>query len=385
MLIYFDNAATTYPKPQGVINAVNRALREFGGNPGRSGHKMSIKAAAEIYKCRTAAAKLFGVENTENIIFMLNCTAACNTVLKGLLKSGDHVVVSPLEHNAVMRPLHMLSKAGITYTVADIDEWDSESIIEGFRNAIKPNTKLIVCTHASNVWGIRMPVERLTALAHIYQIPIMVDAAQSAGTLPIDLSQSKIDYLCVAGHKGLYGPMGTGMLITSAPQSISSLTQGGTGSSSMSFEQPDYPPDKFESGTPNLPGISGLCAGIDMVNKKGLKYIHQKETYLFKRMYNNLSNMPKIKLYTPQLDTEKNVPVISFNTDGISSEQMAAILSDRGVYVRGGLHCAPLAHIKMGTQDTGTVRLSPSIFSTAEEVERVSKIISDISKRGIYN
>ncbi len=380
-MIYFDNAATTYPKPQRVIGAVNRALREYGGNPGRSGHKMSIKAAAEVYKCRESAAKLFNMENVENIIFMLNCTAACNTVLKGSLKSGDHVVVSPFEHNAIMRPLHRLTKTmGVTYTVVKLKEYDDESVITGFREAIRDNTRLMICTHASNVWGIRMPIERLTALAHIYRIPIMVDAAQSAGVLPINMADSGIDYLCVAGHKGLYGPMGTGMLVASDLDRVESLTQGGTGSSSISFEQPEFSPDKFESGTPNLPGIAGLRAGIDTVNERGTQYIYQKEMFLFRRMYDNLSNIQGVKLYTPMPDSGF-VPVISFNIRDISSEEAAAKLSDRGVFVRGGLHCAPLAHMHMGTEKSGTVRLSPSVFSTKEEVERASRIIADISGR----
>lgn len=212
-MIYLDNAATTYPKPASVQNTVQIALKKYGANPGRAGHAMSLAAAEEIYRCRTAAADFFKAPGPECVAFTLNCTHAMNYVLKGLLKPGDHVVTSSLEHNAVMRPLQKLSENGVMFTVAKVFPGDNDATLNAFRNAIRENTKLIVCTHASNVWGIRLPVERIAALGHLYNIPIVVDCAQSAGVLPIDMAESGFDYLCVAGHKGLYGPMGTGMLV----------------------------------------------------------------------------------------------------------------------------------------------------------------------------
>ncbi|MDD5924176.1 MAG: aminotransferase class V-fold PLP-dependent enzyme [Clostridia bacterium] len=380
-MIYLDNGATTYPKPQSVLLSVNRALREYGANPGRSGHAMSIKAAEEIFNCRKSVASLFNVQNIENIIFTLNCTSACNTVLKGTLKKGDHVVVSCLEHNAVMRPLNELTKKGISYTVANFKETDDESIIDAFRQAITGKTKLIVCVHVSNVWGIRMPIERLTALAHIYGIDIMVDAAQSAGVLPIDVTANEIDYLCTAGHKSLYGPMGTGVMIIADSDKVESLTQGGTGSSSLSIEQPSNPPDKFESGTPNLSGIVGLKSGIEFVKSRGVKNILQKETFLAQRLYDKLKNVDGVNLYTPRPDGEKYMPVLSFNLFDKGSEEVSSLLGQNGIYTRGGLHCAPSAHIYMGTEDKGTVRIVPSAFTTREDIDRTALIINRLSNK----
>ena len=250
-MIYFDNAATTFPKPRQVTNAVNNALNHYGANPGRSGHNMSIAGAEEIYRCRSAAADMFHAPGPECVIFTLNCTHAMNMVLKGLLRPGDHVVTSCLEHNAVMRPLHALAANDITFTAAQIFPGDNDATVNAFRNALQPNTKLIVCMQASNVWGIRLPVERIAALGKQYEIPIAIDCAQSAGVIPIDMQESGFDYLCIAGHKGLYGPMGTGMLITANGSQLSTILEGGTGTGSVSYVQPETMPDRFESGTPN--------------------------------------------------------------------------------------------------------------------------------------
>ena len=249
-MIYFDNGATTFPKPRSVINAVTGTMLRNGANPGRSGHKMSVRASEIMYNCRQNAAKLFDLENPENVIFTLNCTQALNTVIKGTLKKGDHAVISSLEHNAVLRPIEAMKERGVSYSVAEVVEGDDDKTLDNFRHALRENTKLVVCTHASNVFGIRLPVERIGALCRIYKIPFCLDAAQSAGVLPISLKNSCIDYLCTAGHKGLYGPMGTGLLLINTEKTPDSLFQGGTGSFSSDRKQPDTLPDKFESGTP---------------------------------------------------------------------------------------------------------------------------------------
>ena len=267
-MIYLDNSATSFPKPQTVSAACSGALRAYA-NPGRGGHSLSIGASEEIYSARKAVSEFFNAEGAERVIFTLNCTSAVNTVIKGILKSGDHVVVSELEHNCIMRPLERLKNAGISSTAVKIYPCDDEKTIASFRAAINQRTRMIICTQASNVWGIRLPVERLSALAHEYGIMILVDAAQSAGVIPIDMRKSGIDFLCTAGHKGLYGPMGTGILIIGCDTIPESLIEGGTGSSSMSYEQPDVLPDRFESGTPNVSGIAGLHAGIDFVRRSG--------------------------------------------------------------------------------------------------------------------
>ena len=374
MMIYLDNSATSFPKPQTVSAACSGALRAYA-NPGRGGHSLSIGASEEIYSARKAVSEFFNAEGAERVIFTLNCTSAVNTVIKGILKSGDHVVVSELEHNCIMRPLERLKNAGISSTAVKIYPCDDEKTIASFRAAINQRTRMIICTQASNVWGIRLPVERLSALAHEYGIMILVDAAQSAGVIPIDMRKSGIDFLCTAGHKGLYGPMGTGILIIGCDTIPESLIEGGTGSSSMSYEQPDVLPDRFESGTPNVSGIAGLHAGIDFVRRSGTEKLSEHEFRIIKSLYRELSVMKNIKLYIPYPKTEFFVPILSFNIDGMDSETAAGELSKRGIAVRAGLHCAPAAHRAMGTLDSGAVRISPSVFNRQNDIDRLVYVL----------
>lgn len=381
-MIYLDNAATTFPKPPSVTAAVHEALKNYGANPGRSGHRLSMRSAKEIYDCRVKAAVLFNAEKEENVVFTLNCTHSINIVLKGLLKSGDHVVCSNLEHNSVIRPLTELEKKGITFTQATVYPGDNDKTVDAFRNALNGKTKLVVCTHASNVWGVRLPVERLTALCHEYGIQILVDCAQTAGTIPIDLQENKIDYLCTAGHKGLYGPMGTGLLITANSDQISSFMQGGTGSSSISFEHPAIMPDKFESGTPNLPGIAGLKAGIEFVSRIKEKTIASHEMALIRRLYDKLANLSFVRLYTKKPDLGHFSPVLSFNVQGMDSETVAEHLNRHyDIALRAGLHCAPVAHAAFGTLETGAVRVSPSYFSNAAQIDRLAFAVMQMKQR----
>ncbi len=369
-MIYLDNAATTSPKPLAVRKAVAGAM-QTAANPGRSGHDLSLKASEELYRTRKTAAALFHADKPMKVIFTLNCTAAINIVLKGILKSGDHVVVSDLEHNAVMRPLHKLRERGVSYSMAQVIPGDNDGTVDSFRKALNAKTRMIVCTHASNVWGIRLPVERLTALAHEYGLLIAVDAAQSAGVLPINLTDSRIDYLCLAGHKGLYGPMGTGMLIVNSDTVPDTLTEGGTGSNSLLLSQPEELPDKLESGTPNLSGLIGLRAGMAFVQEHQPEKIAQHEYSLVQRLYRGLSSDKRIQLYTEEPRPPYYVPLISFNLKGTDSETVAQVLNRSGIAVRAGLHCSPLAHRKMGTEGTGAVRVSPSYFTGSAEIDRL--------------
>ena len=379
-MIYFDNGATTFPKPRAVVNAVDRTMRYYGANPGRSGHNMSLKASEIMYDCRKNAAKLFNADSPEKIIFASNCTAALNYVIKGILKEGDHAVISSLEHNAVLRPLENLKDNGVEYSIADYSP-DDEETINNFRNAIKPNTKLVICTHASNVFGVRLPVERIAALCRIHGVLFCVDAAQTAGVVPISLKDSCIDYLCTAGHKGLYGPMGTGILVINSETLPESLIQGGTGSFSSDRKQPAILPDRYESGTPNLPGIAGLNEGIKFVMKKTERGIERQETRLAVRLYNKLKNIPGVVLYTDSPEAHRCVPVVSFNIEGLDSEETAEILDKRfNIAVRAGLHCAPLAHEFFGTNNIGTVRAVLSVFSTCEQVDYFASSIRTINK-----
>ncbi len=384
-MIYLDNSATTFPKPRIVMNAVNNAMVNFGANPGRGGHKLALRASQLMFDARSAVMRFFKARDENSVIFTGNCTHACNMVLKGILKSGDHAVVSCLEHNAVMRPLEKLSHNGVTYTAAAVYPGDNDRTLDSFRKAINRNTKLIFCTQASNVWGIRLPVERITALAHQYGIPVAVDAAQSAGVVDIDLADSGIDFLCCAGHKGLYGPMGTGLLIFNTDISLDTIVEGGTGSNSYSLEQPEILPDRFESGTQNLPGIAGLKAGVEFVMRRRTDNIFSSEMNHMQYLYDNLMRIKGVKLYTARPDKFYCVPVLSFNIDGADSETVSSLLDDFGIAVRAGLHCAPRAHEFMGTLDGGVVRISPSIYTTRGDIDHVilsvSKIAYNLSKR----
>lgn len=369
-MIYLDNAATTYPKPKNVVQTVQTAFHRYGANPGRSGYAMAMETDQAVYNCRRKAAQLFDAGEPENVIFTPGCTQAINIVLKGLLQSGDHVVVSDLEHNAVMRPLEGMKEQGVTWSAAHVTPGDADATVDAFRKSLRPNTKLMICTHASNVFGIRLPVRRLAALAHAYGVLFAVDAAQSAGVLPLHLREDGIDFICAAGHKGLFGPMGTGLLITEKGNLLRPFCEGGTGSLSASLQQPDTLPDRFESGTQNVPGICGLSAGLDFVLKKTPEAIHRYEMERMGQIYRGLSSLPKIRLYMPYPALEAFAPVLSFNLEGHDSEAVGAALARQGVAVRCGLHCAPQAHGTWGTFETGTVRISPSVFTTSQQVDQ---------------
>lgn len=379
-MIYLDNAATTYPKPKEVQAQMAAALQKFGANPGRSGYRMGMLTGEAVYGCRSDAAAFFHADGPECIVFQPGCTQAVNAVLKGFLKSGDHVVVSDLEHNAVMRPLQKLTEQGVTYTVVETYPGDDERTVQSFREAIHSKTRLLVCMHASNVFGFRMPVEQLAALAHAHNLKICVDCAQSAGVLPIHMQESGIDYLCVAGHKGLYGPMGTGLLILRQGDVLETLVEGGTGTQSRSLMQPEDPPERYESGTQNIPGILGLQAGIRFVSRVGISEIYRHEMQLVSYLYKKLANIQEVELYTGEPAAPGFVPVLSFNVKGASSEEVGEFLAKEEIAVRCGLHCAPAAHDKVGTQN-GTVRVAPSIFTQKKEIDRLVQQIWAFKQR----
>lgn len=380
-MIYFDNAATTYPKPRIVREAMARALVEYGANPGRSGHTMSLRTADRIYRCREQAAALFGLQEPENVVFTLNCTHAINTVLHGILRRGDHVVTSDLEHNAVMRPLYKLAGDGvISYSTAHVCEGDFEKTLANFREQIKPNTRMIICMHASNVFGTVLPIEDIAKLAHERGLLFVVDAAQSAGGLPIDMGKTGIDFLCLPGHKGLYGPMGTGLLLCADGEAVRPLMEGGTGSLSAHLYQPSILPDKLESGTGNTPGILALSAGLDFVKTVGIGSIAEHELSLMQTLYDALAATENVRLYTQRPEQGKHVPLLSFNMADLHSEETAARLNQDGIAVRAGLHCAPCAHKAYGTSETGTVRIAPSYFTSKKDLYELIKSVRKIAK-----
>lgn len=365
-MIYFDNAATTGVKPQSVVNAVNYALKNLSANPGRSGHLLSQKAAMTVFEARQKTTEFFGSDDVETVVFTPNCTASINYVLKGVLSDGDHLVVSDLEHNAVMRPINTIS---IDYSVASVSLTNDEDTLNNFKKAIKQNTKMIFCTAASNVLGKMLPLKKIGELCQQKGILFGVDAAQGAGVMPIDMNEMNIDFLCIAPHKGLYCPMGLGILIVRSPIE-KTIIEGGTGTDSLNFAQPQSLPEMFESGTVNLPAIAAVSAGIDFV-KEHRKCILKYENNLVKRLYNSLQGGNVVFYTDPNRDGY--APVLSFNIEGVSSEKVADFLNKKGFAMRAGLHCAPTAHKKIGTVNQGTVRFSPSIFNTKNEVDLLVK------------
>ena len=383
-MVYWDNAATTWPKPQAVQMAVQDSMIKFGANPGRGGHRMSINAAQQVYDCREAVAAFFGLEDPSGVIFTSNCTAALNMVIHGVLDSGGRALISDLEHNAVWRPVNALSVQRPRF---DIAAWsaDEDELVENFRRAIRPDTKLVVCTHASNVFGVTFPLGRLAQLAHQHGILFCVDAAQTAGVLPIDMQADDIDYLCVAAHKGLYAPMGMGMLLCRERSRVPARIQGGTGSQSTRTNQPQELPERLESGTTNMLGISGLMAGLRFVEQRGRDVIYAHEVGLLSYVYERLSNMQGVELYTKKPQIGYSAPVMSVNIKGLPSEQLAHILDQNGVAVRAGLHCAPLAHRHFGTLPDGTVRLAPSVYSDHAQADKICKLFNQIVQKTLHS
>lgn len=380
-MIYLDNAATTFPKPQSVIYASNEAMR-FAANPGRSGYKLALNASEKIFDCRQKAADFFNLENVENCILTPSCTVSLNTVIYGILKKGDHAVISSLEHNSVLRPVKKLSDSGlITYDVAEVFAGDDDKTVDSFRKCMNDKTKLVICTHASNVFGIKLPVKRIAALCKYYGVLFCLDCAQSAGVVPIDIADMGADFICVPGHKGLYGPMGTGLLLINTEQIPDSLYQGGTGSSALDFKEPEILPDKFESGTVNLSGFAGLSKGIDFVRQKTPSVIYNHEMKLTRRLYQKLRTIRGVELYTNLPDIEHFVPLLSFNISDKDPNTVADILDKKfGICVRSGFHCSPIAHKFMGTGDRGTIRVCPSAFTREKEIDGLVNAVYIISR-----
>ena len=372
-MIYFDNAATTGHKPQSVVNAVNYALKNLSANPGRSGHLLSQRAAMSVYDTRNKISQFFGSEGPENVVFTHNCTQSINFVLKGVLGVWDHVVISDLEHNAVMRPINAM---GVDYSLASVSLIDDEETFQNFKNAVKSNTKMIFCTAASNVLGKTLPLKKIGDFCKNKGILFGVDAAQGAGVLPINMKEMNIDYLCIAAHKGLYCPMGLGILIARGPIK-KTIIEGGTGTDSVNFIQPNVLPEMLESGTVNVPAIAAVSAGIDFVNRPK-NCILNYENNLVKRLYNGLEQSDVIFYTNPK--NNGYAPVLSFNVKGFSSDETADFLSKKGFALRAGLHCAPTAHKKIGTNRLGTVRFSPSVFNNANEVDELIKQLKNLKK-----
>lgn len=362
-MIYFDNSATSYPKPLTVISSINTALKKYGGNPGRSGHKLSFLAAKKVFESREKIGTLFSCE-TENVVFTSNCTHALNIAIKGLYKKNSKIITTELDHNSVLRPLYTLSKnKNVDLKIIKCCNLTDDEIVSNFKEKLDDNVSLIVTTHASNITGQILPIRRIFKLAQEKNIPFILDAAQSGGKLDIKVGIDA-NIVCLAGHKGLYGPTGTGLLLLDGKFMPKTLMEGGTGNKSLSLEQPNLPPEQYEAGTINTVGIIGLSAGIDFINKRGMKNILNHEKILCDKVYKSFKNNQNIKVFS---NPQNQVPIILFNFKNISPSLAVQILSEKGFALRGGLHCSPLAHKALNTLPQGAIRFSPSVFNTNNE------------------
>jgi len=380
--IYLDCAATTRQKPPQVLKAVVQFASEVGVSHGRGTYQPGIAANELVYGTRASLAKLFNIQRSDRILYMKNVTEAVNTALKGFLKSGDHVVLSSLEHNAVIRPLNKLkADRGIDYSIVPANSLGRLNPYD-FEQALKPNTKLVCLVHASNVVGTLSPVAEVGALCARKGIAFLVDAAQTAGVVPLDVQALNIDFLAFTGHKGLMGPPGTGGLAVSSKWNLDSFIEGGTGSNSDSEEQPQQWPDKFESGTQNYWGLAGLKAAVDFLLKTSVMAVRKKEENLTAQFLKEVEGIKGIKLLGLPAGAEKErVAVVSLNIEGKDPSEVGYELDERyGIMTRVGLHCAPLAHRTIGTYPIGTVRFSFGYYNTEKEIETAVKALKEMTK-----
>jgi len=380
-VIYLDNAATSWPKPKGVLEAMERYLREYGANPGRGGHRLSVAAGRVVTETRELLAQLINAEDPAHIIFTANATLALNQAIKGSLSPGDHVITSSMEHNSVVRPLKALEEWGVETTKLPCRR-DGSFPIEGLEEKIRENTRLIVLSHASNVTGTVMPVAEVGRIARRHKLLFLVDAAQSLGVLPVDVQGMGIDLLAFPGHKGLFGPPGTGGLYIRPGVKLRPLFEGGTGSQSDSLQQPETFPDRYESGTLNAVGIAGLGAGVKFLLAEGIQRIREHEQKLLERLLQGLNTIPGIQVYGVK-DSARQAPVVSFTVRNYDPGEVAVILDQVfEIACRSGLHCAPDAHRTLGTlAQGGTVRLSPGYFNTVEDIDLAVAAIGEIAAK----
>lgn len=381
-MIYFDNAATSWPKPPCVGEAMMRFMQEAGANPGRGSHYLALEAGRAVYRAREAVARLVNLADPLRVVFTANVTEALNLALQGLLRPGQHVVTSSIEHNAVMRPLRALERQGVSITVVSCSptgKLDPDDV----RAALRPETALIVLNHASNVIGTITPIAEVGAIAHERGIPFLVDTAQTAGVIPLDMAAMKIDLLAFTGHKSLLGPMGTGGLAIGEgfdEARLEPLIRGGTGSNSEWEEQPSFLPDKFESGTPNAVGLAGLEASIHWILARGVETIRAHEQTLTALLLDGLAEIPGVILYGPR-DPALQVATVSWNIEGMDPALVGLRLEEEfGILCRVGLHCSPAAHRTIGTYPTGTVRFGLGAMNTQEEVLEAVKAVYTLAK-----
>lgn len=374
-MIYLDSAATTLQKPPAVAAAMGAALKTMA-TPGRGGHRPAALAAETAYQCRTLAARLFDVEQPERVIFTFNATHGLNIAIKTLVKPESTVLISGYEHNAVTRTL---AKLGAAVRTAQAPLFSADLLLERFQELLTGDVGAVVCTHVSNVFGDILPIACIGELCRSRGVPLIVDASQSAGCLPVTLREWGAEFVAMPGHKGLYGPQGTGLLLCTG-DSAQPLLEGGTGSSSVQQEMPDFLPDRLEAGTHNIPGIAGLLEGLRFVERRGAHEILAHERAMARRAVRGLERMPRLEVFSaPELSGQAGV--ISFRVDGMDCEAVGEALGAADIAVRAGLHCAPLAHRTAGTFETGTVRVSFSAFNQPWEIDRFLARLDRIIRR----
>ena len=373
-MIYLDSAATTLEKPAGVASSTAWAISHLA-SPGRGGHRASMRAAEIMYSCRETAAQMFHVEQPEQVVLTCNATHALNLAIHSLVRPGSVVLISGYEHNAVTRPL--CSDQRIRVKVAAGPLFDPDGVYEAFERELTEEVDVVICNHVSNVFGFIQPVERIAALCRRRGKPLIVDASQSAGVLPVDLTGWGAAFVAMPGHKGLYGPQGTGLLLCNTQ--TQPLLYGGTGSVSNSQQMPDFLPDRLEAGTQNVCGAAGLLAGMRFVRGRGIERIQRHEQMMCRRMMDALEGISGIRIYRGH---SCQSGLFSFTVDGMDCEAIGAGLSRRGIAVRAGLHCAPIAHRTAGTLESGTVRVSFSAFNQIRQVECAAAAIRAVIREG---
>lgn len=374
-MIYLDSAATTLQKPGSVSAAMVRAVHTMA-SPGRGGHPAAQRAAQAAFACREAAAGLFGLSDPEQVVFTCSATHALNIAIKSLIKPGDTALISGYEHNAVTRSLHAIP--GAVVKVARAPLFQPEQMVRQFERLLTPDVSVVVCTHVSNVFGYILPMDEIAALCRRRNVKLIVDASQSAGCVPVTPEVWDAAFVAMPGHKGLYGPQGTGLLLCRAPAAV--LMEGGTGSSSALQEMPAFLPDRLEAGTHNMPGIAGLLEGLRFVRRRGVERIGANESWLARRMARGLERIEGVQVFAQKQGSGCQSGVLSFLVDGMDCETVGEQLAQRGFAVRCGLHCAPVAHQTAGTLESGTVRASLSVFNTAGEVDRFVRTVAQLKK-----
>ncbi|MGE0480762.1 MAG: aminotransferase class V-fold PLP-dependent enzyme [Phycisphaerae bacterium] len=380
---YFDNAATSFPKPPDVVEAACAALRDNAASAGRGAYREALAAGRVLDECRAVVKRFFGGAPGDQVVFGLNGTDALNLALKGVLRPGDHVVTTAMEHNSVLRPLHALRvQRGVTFTAIDADPETTRINVDELVRALQSNTRLVALNHASNVTGAIQPLDAVASLCREREVLLLIDAAQSAGHLPLDLTRSPVDLLACSGHKGLLGPLGTGVLVIAerAAAALQTVREGGTGSASEQPQQPDALPDRLEAGSHNLVGLAGLRAAVEWLQARGVVDVRRHERDLCERMIERLSRHEHLHFYGPR-SAEQRVGVFSVRVEGYEPAELSALLEERfGLLTRSGLHCAPLAHQTIGTlRRGGTTRLSFGPFTTPADVDFAADALTEIA------